>query len=1131
MTQFTQRYFSNLREIMWYSLIVSAATLGGGKAWAATSVTGIATDYNGFWMSSESNLSPVVPDSANNLLAFTSAGVTYSTGVNDAALNANGIAFSAANFAALAPFPGSAIGALAGQGGADDGFVNAWPAPVSENPLHPTPGGDMSAYLTDGINGLGFSTFALNMGGVFTFNLEGVDDSTFNDDIPDFLYFNNAGASSAEITFALQDENGMALGDPVSSSENAHPPIARVSNDRFRVSNFSVLTASKVQTVEAFSVEIGEFNLTASERAAIAQLVLTLPTSADPPFIAFNADTMQACAIGDSDDDGICDLLETPGLTGLDSDNDGIDDAFDVDQTGGTDADNDGIDDAVTPSDTDGDGVFDYLDTDSDGDGVPDDQDTAPTDACLPSQFNAQCSADSDGDGISDFIEGESADADNDGTPDYLESSTADADGDGVPDQADSNDMDACQPDALSVACDSDGDGVTDLVEIDRGTDPSSTDSDGDGIPDGVESGDPDGDGIDSALDADSDNDGIPDADEAGANGATPRDTDGDSIPDFIDVDSDGDGLLDLLEGATDSDGDLLANYLDRDSDNDGLPDAIEGHLDVFTDGDGDGIADEFDVDATGGQDDNGDGIDDAMAMRDTDFDGVPDVLDADSDNDGIADTLEEQIDTAADLDGDGINDRFDVDLTGGTDANGDGVDDSLWALDTDADDVANFRDLDADNDGLLDVIESGGADADNDGFIDGFATTQGSTLAPIDTDGDFIGDWLEVDSDGDGVFDIEATDANTLDGDADGRVDSIADADGDGVVDALDGADGFGMSPDEDGDGIINSLEGNGSVDTDVDGLPDTEDADSDNDGIPDAEEVGSALYVPLDTDGDGVANFRDSDSDNDGIDDRYEGDADSNGNGVLDRLESVGELETALSGVGAMGLPVLFALAGLRRSRRWSARASMLPGLAIAALALATPASVTANDEEHVCGVKAHFGLHSNCWYPAVGLNVSRLAPEGEANNFVPDSSGRTSGGWNLVLGRQFGESGFFEFKLADLGAAGLTNRTPAVEAAFPNAEIEYLVPSVMLGKRWRQERRVQPFLKAGVGMILNDAAGGPVPYDAQTPVQLVFGGGVTLLKRHSSLFLRAELDFYDKDAVALSLSVGRLFGDRRR
>ena len=144
-------------------------------------------------------------------------------------------------------------------------------------------------------------------------------------------------------------------------------------------------------------------------------------------------------------------------------------------------------------TDTDGDGVPDYLDDDDDGDGIPDE------------------------------IEGDE-DADGDGTPNFLD---LDSDGDGIPDE-------------IETAGDADGDGTPNFLDLD---------SDGDGIPDAGEwseglddplagctaddpvcyDNDADGDGIPNYLDSDSDGDGLSDGEEGTG------DSDGDGIPDWLD--------------------------------------------------------------------------------------------------------------------------------------------------------------------------------------------------------------------------------------------------------------------------------------------------------------------------------------------------------------------------------------------------------------------------------------------------------------------------------------------------------------------------------------------------------------------------------------------------------------------
>ncbi len=474
----------------------------------------------------------------------------------------------------------------------------------------------------------------------------------------------------------------------------------------------------------------------------------------------------------DSDNDGVPDALELAGLH-RDTDGDGIPDRFDVDQTGGVDANGDGIDDAPLP-DSDGDGLSDLVDPDQDNDGIPDifesgaygfDSDGDGIDdrwdADTPGNIDAN------GDGLAD--DARPIDTDMDGIPDLLD---LDSDGDGVSDAAESG----------AKGIDSDGDGIDDAFDVDIVGGP---DANGDGVADRAKPRDSDGDGVPDYLDLDSDNDSIPDVIESGgldededglldAGGtitSTPRDTDGDGIPDMLDLDSDNDGVFDIagtmysrfdknrdgrIDAMTDSDGDGIPDVIDveagqrgtrADADGDGVPsirdldddgdgilDSIEGDIDSDGDGvidrldrdsDNDGIPDrvEMGLPAPSGIDANGNGVDDAYEgarIRDTDRDGIPDYLDADSDNDGIPDALEvlRVALSGADSDGDGIDDAIDVDATGGVDANGDGVDDAMVSIvDTDHDHIPDYLDADSDNDGIPDGKEWG--DFNNDGIND----------------------------------------------------------------------------------------------------------------------------------------------------------------------------------------------------------------------------------------------------------------------------------------------------------------------------------------------------------------------------------------------------------------------------
>ncbi len=389
------------------------------------------------------------------------------------------------------------------------------------------------------------------------------------------------------------------------------------------------------------------------------------------------------------------------------------------------------------------------------------------------------------------------------------------------------------------------------------------------------------------------DDDGDGQVDEAGVpNGCVVPDTDGDGVDDDDDLDDDNDGIPDELEPG-DRDGDGVLDRLDLDGDADGLPDAFEaGHVASAAGATRACAGTPASVGANG-LCDNVETAPDSGAInytvRDTDGDGVRDHADLDSDNDGLNDVLEAggvdvngdgRLDalapSAPDGDGDGLIDRADAD-TGGA---------PLAPADSDVDGRPDYRDLDSDNDARSDLVEGGsaGRDADDDGVVDGPDTdgdgiqdsvdglaTFGDAGSPAPPDNDAAmapntPDYLDPDSDGNGVFDIASTPNASLDANNDGRIDAPADADADGIADAVDEKPGvfggLGVSPGP----------GPGGPDSDGDGLPDDaegplgsdpNDADSDDDGVPDGLEPNPGG----DADGDGVPNVLDPDSDGDGI------------------------------------------------------------------------------------------------------------------------------------------------------------------------------------------------------------------------------------------------------------------------
>ncbi|AHW61700.1 hypothetical protein FH5T_06820 [Draconibacterium orientale] len=156
----------------------------------------------------------------------------------------------------------------------------------------------------------------------------------------------------------------------------------------------------------------------------------------------------------------------------------------------------------------------------------------------------------------------------------------------------------------------------------------------------------------------------------------------------------------------------------------DGLPslcDTAWVYITRVPDNDCDGVADVNDID------DDNDGIRDnienggywpeeQVGLIDSDHDGIPDYMDIDSDNDGIPDNIEGQGEhnyippSGVDSNGDGWDDIYDVTIGGVIT-----FDEEL--TDTDGDSMPDYLDIDSDNDGVFDMIE--GHDADHNGIAD----------------------------------------------------------------------------------------------------------------------------------------------------------------------------------------------------------------------------------------------------------------------------------------------------------------------------------------------------------------------------------------------------------------------------
>jgi gliding motility-associated-like protein len=248
----------------------------------------------------------------------------------------------------------------------------------------------------------------------------------------------------------------------------------------------------------------------------------------------------------------------------------------------------------------------------------------------------------------------------------------------------------------------------------------------------------------------------------------------------------------------------------------------------------------------------------------DTDKDGIVDEVDLDDDNDGVSDVQEfcnlgknftclvNGTDPSADDDFDRIPNYKDAknsktnEEQGCVDANKDGVCDAILAVyDIDGDNVPDHLDLDSDNDGITDLDEAGHKqpDTDRNGVIDGLPNVFGIN----------------------GLYDVLDKDPTSLtagskytpwdtDGDAVPDHDDL-DSDNDGINDIREADFGYELS-DNDSDGRIDV---NATNPVDVNGLP----------SLTSPIVTKKPIGYPKDFDGDGIPDWHDLDSDNDGIND----------------------------------------------------------------------------------------------------------------------------------------------------------------------------------------------------------------------------------------------------------------------
>ncbi|SNZ02107.1 Ig-like domain-containing protein [Flagellimonas pacifica] len=243
--------------------------------------------------------------------------------------------------------------------------------------------------------------------------------------------------------------------------------------------------------------------------------------------------------------------------------------------------------------------------------------------------------------------------------------------------------------------------------------------------------------------------------------------------PPGINLDSDNDGIVDAFEDLntdndndpttdpTDTDRDGIPDYLDIDSDDDGIPDNVEAQPTIgyiapsLVDANDNGLDDAYE---TGGNT--------GLIPVDSEADGLPDYVDDDSDNDNVPDRIEghdqnqdgvaDAVFTGSDKDDDGLDDGYEGSTVLDVDVNDEIDDPSTSLLDTDSDDVPDYRDTDDDDDGIETIdedLDEDGNYANDDSDEDGIPNYLDPDLGPTQVDPvDVIN---VITPNGDGIHDV----------------------------------------------------------------------------------------------------------------------------------------------------------------------------------------------------------------------------------------------------------------------------------------------------------------------------------------------------------------------------------------
>lgn len=269
-----------------------------GFTWTG-SVMGITTDFQGFWKTSSTNVNTNYPDDAHNLLSFTYGNVTYSTGVNNDALNANNITYTAGNFRALpALFSGNTGSVLFCLGKKMDGSATqALPtSPLIKDLTFPD-------VLSDGPQGLNIGSGYANLpaSATMTFRVKTIQLNKIADAEPDLVVTQIADPSSGSDTYRFIDASGNIVGNAVVQNLTLLPALSNYLLDIYTVPSSvpianakmnGIYSANTSRPIRLLAFKLSDFGINSSNVSQIHSFQILPSGTSDVAFVAYNANAI-----------------------------------------------------------------------------------------------------------------------------------------------------------------------------------------------------------------------------------------------------------------------------------------------------------------------------------------------------------------------------------------------------------------------------------------------------------------------------------------------------------------------------------------------------------------------------------------------------------------------------------------------------------------------------------------------------------------------------------------------------------------------------------------------------------------------------------------------------------------------